>query len=65
MDATERCIPRSVCYERQKHHYSGNKKTHRGADYTVKNNLVVDQQHQILFLSSTYLGSVHDKTLAD
>jgi len=31
----------------------------------VKNNLVVDQQDQILFLSSTYPGSVHDKTLAD
>jgi len=60
MDATERRILRSVAYERQKHEYSGKKKTH-----TVKNNLVVDQQHQILFLSSTYPGSVHDKTLAD
>ena len=60
MDATERCIPRSVCYERQKHEYSGKKKTH-----TLKNNLVVDQQSQILFLSSSYPGSVHDKTLAD
>ncbi|MEM9829046.1 MAG: transposase family protein [Bacteroidota bacterium] len=60
MDATERRIPRSVCYERQKHYYSGKKKTH-----TVKNNLVIDQQHQILFLSSTYPGSVHDKILAD
>ena len=60
MDATERYIPRSVDYERQKHEYSGKKKTH-----TVKNNLVVDQQNQILFLSSTYPGSVHDKRLAD
>lgn len=60
MDATERRIPRSVDYERQKHEYSGKKKTH-----TVKNNLVVDQQHQVLFLSSTYPGSVHDKRLAD
>ena len=47
MDATERHIPRSVQYERQKHQYSGKKKTH-----TVKNNLIVDQRNQILFLSS-------------
>ena len=60
MDATERLIPRSVDYNRQKHEYSGKKKTH-----TVKNNLIVDQQNQILFLSSTYPGSVHDKRLAD
>ncbi len=60
MDATERRIPRSVNYERQKHEYSGKKKTH-----TVKNNLIVDQQSQVLFLSSTYPGSVHDKKLAD
>lgn len=60
MDATERCVPRSVHYERQKHYYSGKKKTH-----TVKNNLIVDQQSRVLFLSSTYPGSVHDKTLAD
>lgn len=60
MDATERRIPRSVNYQRQKHEYSGKKKAH-----TVKNNLIVDQQSQILFLSSTYPGSIHDKTLAD
>ena len=60
MDATERHIPRSVEYERQKHQYSGKKKTH-----TVKNNLIVDQRNQILFLSSTYPGSIHDKRLAD
>ncbi|MFT2011613.1 transposase family protein, partial [Pontibacter sp. 13R65] len=60
MDATERGIPRSVVYERQKHEYSGKKKTH-----TVKNNLITDQRGSILFLSSTYPGSVHDKTMAD
>jgi len=60
MDATERRIPRSVDYERQKHEYSGKKKTH-----TVKNNLIVDQQNQVLFLSSTYPGSIHDKRIAD
>ncbi len=59
MDATERCIPRSVDYERQKHEYSGKQQTH-----TVKNNLIVDQQSQVLFLSSTYPGSMHDKKLA-
>jgi hypothetical protein len=60
MDATERRIPRSVDYGRQKHEYSGKKKTH-----TVKNNLITDQRGKILFLSSTYPGSVHDKTMAD
>ncbi len=59
MDATERRIPRSTDYERQKYEYSGKKKTH-----TVKNNLIVDQKSSILFLSSTYAGSIHDKTLA-
>lgn len=59
-DATERRIPRSTCYARQKHEYSGKKKTH-----TIKNNLIVDQQSQVLFLSSSYPGSIHDKTLAD
>jgi hypothetical protein len=60
MDATERRIPRSVDYERQKHEYSGKKKTH-----AVKNNLIVDQRGRVLFLGSTYPGSVHDKTMAD
>jgi hypothetical protein len=59
MDATERPIPRSIDDERQKHEYSGKKKAH-----TVKNNLIVDQRSHILFLSSTYPGSVHDKKLA-
>lgn len=60
MDATKRRIPRSVDYERQKHEYSGKKKSH-----TVKNNLIVDQQNQVLFLSCTYPGSVHGKKLAN
>lgn len=60
MDATERYIPRSTDYERQKYEYSGKKKTH-----TVKNNLIVDQKSNILFLSSTYAGSIHDKKIAD
>ena len=37
----------------------GKKKTH-----TVKNNLIIDQQSQILFLSNPYPGSVDDKRLA-
>lgn len=60
MDATESRIPRSADYERQKYEYSGKKKMH-----TVKNNLIVDQRSNILFLSSTYAGSIHDKVLAD
>lgn len=31
----------------------------------MKNNLIVDQKSNILFLSSTYAGSIHDKKIAD
>lgn len=60
MDATERAIPRSVDSERQRHEYSGKKGCH-----TLKNLLVSQQQNQILYLSATVAGSMHDKALAD
>lgn len=60
LDATERPIPRSTDHERQQYEYSGKKKCH-----TVKNNLITDHQGNILYLSDTYPGSVHDKTIAD
>jgi len=60
MDATERQVPRSTDWERQKHEYSGKKGCH-----TNKNLLVSNQQKQILYLSPTVAGSRHDKALAD
>jgi hypothetical protein len=60
MDVTERAIPRSIDAERQRHEYSGKKGCH-----TLKNLLVSQQQNQILYLSATVAGSMHDKALAD
>jgi len=60
MDATERQVPRSVDSERQKHEYSGKQGCH-----TYKNLLVSNQHNQILYLSPTVAGSMHDKALAD
>lgn len=60
MDATEREIPRSVNYERQKFEYSGKKRTH-----TIKNNLITNDSNRILYLSDSYEGSAHDKRIAD
>jgi len=60
MDATERQVPRSTDWERQKHEYSGKKGCH-----TNKNLLVSNEHNQILYLSPTVAGSRHDKALAD
>jgi len=60
MDATERAIPRSVDAERQRHEYSGKQHSH-----TLKNLLVSQAHNQILYLSATVAGSMHDKALAD
>jgi hypothetical protein len=60
MDATERMIPRSICYQRQKYEYSGKKKCH-----TVKNNLLTNSENRILYLSDTYPGSAHDKKMVE
>lgn len=60
MDATERQLPRSTTWERQKHEYSGKQGCH-----TLKNLLVSQEQNRILYLSATVSGSMHDKALAD
>lgn len=60
MDATEREIPRSADWERQRHEYSGKQRTH-----TVKNLLLSEEGGKVLYLSATVEGSLHDKALAD
>lgn len=59
-DVTERQVCRSNDYEVQKLHYSGKKKMH-----TVKNLAFTDSKRYIHYLSSTYEGSIHDKTILD
>jgi hypothetical protein len=59
-DGTERPIHRPRDPEEQQEYYSGKKKCH-----TVKNLLVIDETCQICFLSATYEGKAHDKSLAD
>ena len=60
MDVTERQVPRSTAWERQKYEYSGKQGYH-----TNKNLLVSNQENRILYLSATVAGSIHDKALAD
>jgi hypothetical protein len=50
----------SVDYERQGFYYSGKK-----GEHTVKNNLIINKEKKVLFLSYTVEGSIHDKALAD
>jgi DDE superfamily endonuclease len=59
-DATQRPIGRKVDYEAQKEDFSGKAK-----DHTDKNHILCDDASQILYLSPTYQGSVHDKALID
>ena len=65
MDAAERPVERSQDTGNQKDHYSGKQK-----DHTVKNNrpatrLMCRDNQQIVYLSETYEGRVHDKKIAD
>jgi hypothetical protein len=59
-DGTEREIPRPVDDELQKSMYSGKKKKH-----TVKNAVIITACCLILYVSRTFAGRVHDKTVAD
>src|SRR5262249_11055320 len=59
-DGTERRIVRPQDPAEQKACYSGKKR-----DHTVKNVLFVNALLLILFLSDTYGGRTHDKTMAD
>lgn len=60
LDGTERPIPRPTDYEKQKYYYSGKK-----GEHTLKNNLVVNKEQQILYLSPSVEGKLHDKKLAE
>jgi hypothetical protein len=59
-DGTEREIPRPVDDELQKDNYSGKKKKH-----TVKNAVIIAACCHILYVSRTFSGKTHDKTIAD
>lgn len=60
VDVTERAVPRRSDFEAQKEEYSGKKKYH-----TIKNLAITDHKGYVLFLSASYEGTVHDKTLWD
>lgn len=60
LDGTERPIPRPVDNERQEYYYSGKKGYH-----TIKNNLIINKEQQVLYLSPTVEGKLHDKRLAE
>lgn len=60
LDATERSVQRSGDNQVQEEYYSGKKK-----DHTIKNNLLVTDQQEVVYLSSTYEGRVHDKAICD
>jgi hypothetical protein len=59
-DGTGREIPRPVDDELQKEQYSGKKKKH-----TVKNAVIITAVCLILYVSRTFSGRIHDKTIAD
>lgn len=59
-DGTERPINRPQDPEEQKSYYSGKKKQH-----TVCNNVLINLQCIVLFLSMTCEGKKHDKKIAD
>lgn len=54
IDGTERPIPRPVDNERQQHFYSGKKGCHM-----IKNNLIINKEQQVLYLSPTVEGKMH------
>jgi hypothetical protein len=59
-DGTEREVPRPVDDELQKDRYSGKKKKH-----TVKNAVIASACCMIVYVSQTFPGRIHDKTIAD
>ena len=60
MTAIERPIQRPKDQGTQKAHYSGKKKQH-----TVKNNLMINTDSKVVFLTASYEGRIHDKRIAD
>jgi len=59
-DVVERNVPKRSCREAQKEEYSGKKKCH-----TIKHYGLCDPSGYIHFISPSYEGSVHDKTIWD
>ena len=59
-DGTERPIQRPKDVAAQKAYYSGKKKQH-----TLKNNVMINTDSKVVFLTSSYEGRVHDKRIAD
>ncbi len=59
-DVMDRILPRKVCYKAQKEDSSG--KHHR---HTEKNFGLCDSNGYIHFMSDSYTGSTHDKTIFD
>jgi len=59
-DGTERPILRPLDPEQQRLYYSGKAHAH-----TIKNNLLIDTDCRVLFLTATVEGKRHDKKLAD
>jgi DDE superfamily endonuclease/Helix-turn-helix of DDE superfamily endonuclease len=55
IDGTERPVQRSKKHKLQKKNYSGKKKT-----YTRKNTVVTNEKREILFISPTKGGRIHD-----
>ena len=59
-DVTEREIQRKTCYKAQKEDFSGKSHSH-----TEKNFGICNEDGRILFLSYSFTGSTHDKTIYD
>lgn len=59
-DVVEQTTPRPTDDEAQRTQYSGKKKAH-----TYKNKVDCLDNQYVVYLSPTYLGSVHDKKIAD
>ena len=59
-DVTEREIARKTDIEAQKEDYSGKKKEH-----TVKNSVICGKNQYIYYVSPSYEGKQHDKSIAD
>jgi hypothetical protein len=59
-DGTERAVQRPMSVDEQQEYWSGKTKQH-----TVKNILLIDAQCTIRWLSATYAGKWHDKTLVE
>lgn len=57
-DVVERLTPRLACKKAQKEAYSGKKKLHTNTNFAISR-----PDGYVLFLSETYAGSVHDKSI--